>query len=107
MESILRIPQPQHQPRLSPPSLPAFPISCAAPRLPFDLGDSRIWNEHHWQHTICGGAAFGCGDSRIWNERDVAHLMHAEFGLELDLEEARARAPGTQARRGRCLVRGP
>ena len=89
VESILRIPQPQREPRLSPAQLSRLPGLLRRTPAAFDLGDSSIWNEHHWQHTICGGAAFGCGDKRIWNERDLAHLMHAEFGLELDVEEAR------------------
>ena len=87
-ESIVRIPQPQHAPRLTSDQLAELPDLLRQSPAVFDLGDSRIWDEHHWQHTICGGAAFGRGDKRIWNERDVAHLMRNEFGLELDIEEA-------------------
>ena len=88
IESILRIPQPQHEPKLSYDQLARLPDLLRQTPAAFDLGDSTIWNEHHWQHTVSGGAAFGCGDDRIWNERDVAYLMHVEFGLELDVRDA-------------------
>ncbi len=89
VESILRIPAPQHEPRLSRAQLARLPDLLRRTPGAFDFGGRRVWNEHHWQHTISGGAAFGRDDRRIWNEWDVAHLMHAEFGLDLDVEEAR------------------
>ena len=88
-ESIQRIPAPQHEPRLSPAQLARLPELLLRTPAAFDFGDRRVWNEHHWQNTISGGEAFGRDDRRIWNEWDVAQLLHAEFGLELDVEEAR------------------
>ncbi len=87
-ESVLRIPEPRREPRLTGDQLAKLPDLLRQSPAAFDLGNSSTWDEHHWQHTICGGAAFGRGDKRIWNERDVAHLMHNEFGLDLDIEEA-------------------
>ena len=89
VESILRIPAPQQEPRLSPGQLARLPALLRRTPAAFDFGDRSAWNEHHWHHTISGGAAYGRDDRRIWNEWDVAHLLHAEFGLELDVEEAR------------------
>ena len=87
--SIQRIPAPQHEPRLSPAQLARLPELLLRTPAAFDFGDRSVWNEHHWPNTISGGEAYGRDDRRIWNEWDVAQLMHAEFGLELDVEEAR------------------
>ena len=87
-ESIARIPAPQREPKLHADQRTRLPDLLRQSPAVFDLGDSSEWDQHHWPHTLCGGAAFGRGDDRIWNERSVAQLIHNEFGLKLDIRNA-------------------